>query len=318
MKEDGHPNGLVVLNLENESDFDKIYLIGNALGDRKRLNILKQLQTPPYKFSIRELADEFNMPISTIIHHLEILEKAQLISMQYRNDNKKERKTVHSGTWNYAFNIHKPPQTITSDIQTYTQIMPIGNYVNFYGNRFFFIGDEEQFSTPFSPKRFDAKLLFTPNGIIEYYFDNQTVSKEKIVGISLSLEICSEFPFYDNSHKSDITFWINDTEVINYRSAGDYGDRRGLLNPSWWSNINTQYGKLVNISVNDQGAFINGVLVNPKITLENLKLSNDNKISLKFGNKATAEYAGGFNLFGKEFGDYPQDIIFQLHCDSNK
>ena len=115
MKDDGHKDGYMVFNIDNASDFEQIYLICNALGDRKRLSILKKLQDAPYKFSIRELADEFGMPISTIIHHLDILDEAKLIRMQYRNDNKKERKTIHSGTWNFAFNIRKEVQTISTD-----------------------------------------------------------------------------------------------------------------------------------------------------------------------------------------------------------
>ena len=316
MKDDTHKDGYMVFNIDNASDFEQIYLICNALGDRKRLSILKKLQDAPYKFSVRELADEFGMPMSTIIHHLDILDEAKLIRMQYRNDNKKERKTIHSGTWNYAFIINKQVQTISTDQHTYSQIMPVGDYVDFVGEKFYFVGDEKQFSAPFSPERFGAKLVFTPNGIIEYYFDNKAIKKKKLVGLSFSLEICSEFPFYDNNHKSDITFWINNIEVAKYRCEGDYGDRRGLLNPDWWLNINTQYGKLVNVTVNEKGVFINGALTNRKITLNDLNLTEGQKISLKFGNAVAAEYPGGFNLFGKDFGDYPQDIIFQIHYHS--
>ncbi len=41
------------------------------------------------------------------------------------------------------------------------------------------------------------------------------------------------------------------------------------------------------------------------------------RIELKFGNKPTATNLGGFNVFGKRFGDYPQDISLALSYDSD-
>lgn len=32
-------------------------------------------------------------------------------------------------------------------------------------------------------------------------------------------------------------------------------------------------------------------------------------VSVKIGNKPGAKYEGGFNLFGKHYGDYNQDIV---------
>ena len=33
---------------------------------------------------------------------------------------------------------------------------------------------------------------------------------------------------------------------------------------------------------------------------------------MMIGNKEDAKYAGGFNLFGRTFGDYEQDILMEL------
>lgn len=307
------PENSVVLDIENVNDFEKFTLICGALGDRKRLQILNQLQKPPYKFSIRELASTFQMPISTLVHHLEILEKAHLINSIYRNESKKEYKTITRCGSNVYLSIYKIIQQPKVYEMTDVQTMPIGSYADFEGDTLTYIINNREHRNLFSPERFQAQLLFTPRGIIEYHFGNSIAKTKKITGVSFSLEICSEFPFYDNSHQSDITFWLNGVELTTYRCDGDYGDRRGNLNPYWWPSINTQYGKIVNVSVNEQGTFLNGILYSDRVTLKRLKLSDGNKISLKFGNKNTAEFPGGFNLFGKEFGDYPQDIIFQLH-----
>ena len=302
-----------VLDIENEEDFDKISLVCDALRDKKRLKILKLLQSPPYKYSTRELSNKFQMPVSTLVHHLDVLEKAHLISTRYRNDSKKESKFIQRRSGNFYFTVYKAIKKVYSTQMTDAQTMPIGSYADFEGDTLTYIINNREHRNLFSPERFQAQLLFTPRGIIEYHFGNSIAKTKKITGVSFSLEICSEFPFYDNSHQSDITFWLNGVELTTYRCDGDYGDRRGNLNPYWWPSINTQYGKIVNVSVNEQGTFLNGILYSDRVTLKRLKLSDGNKISLKFGNKNTAEFPGGFNLFGKEFGDYPQDIIFQLH-----
>ncbi len=36
------------------------------------------------------------------------------------------------------------------------------------------------------------------------------------------------------------------------------------------------------------------------------------RILLRIGNKPDAKYVGGLNLFGRQFGDYSQDIIMNL------
>ena len=43
------------LDLENESDIDNMAILCNALGNKKRLLILKELQKPPFTCSVSEL-----------------------------------------------------------------------------------------------------------------------------------------------------------------------------------------------------------------------------------------------------------------------
>jgi predicted transcriptional regulator len=39
---------------------------------------------------------------------------------------------------------------------------------------------------------------------------------------------------------------------------------------------------------------------------------DSHRIDVRFGNKDDAKHIGGFNIFGKEFGDYKQDIVMCL------
>ena len=63
----------------------------------------------------------------------------------------------------------------------------------------------------------------------------------------------------------------------------------------------------VSIEINESGTFINGKEVN-KLTLDHLNICNEEYFTFKIGVKDDAKYVGGINIFGKEFGDYAQDI----------
>ena len=148
-----------------------------------------------------------------------------------------------------------------------------------------------------------------PYGIItigEKSFRGCTSLKE----INISLEICSESPGFNNNYPSDITFSINGIEICTFISQGDYGDRYGKFTPSWWYPERTKYGILTNISIRSSGVFLNERLVNKGVCLQDLRLPESNKTTFGIEVKKNAHHPGGFNIFGSQFGDYAQHIIF--------
>ncbi|EKC52546.1 transcriptional regulator, ArsR family, partial [human gut metagenome] len=74
-----------------------------------------------------------------------------------------------------------------------------------------------------------------------------------------------------------------------------------------WPSGSTQFGELVTLEINEQGCTINGK-PSAAVTVRDFAFHSSKPISLRIENKANAEYVGGFNLFGKHFGDYEQDI----------
>lgn len=82
--------------------------------------------------------------------------------------------------------------------------------------------------------------------------------------------------------------------------------------PADWQTGRTQYGLLKLISIRQTGCYLDNQLMNPDVTLETLNISSQPYISLLIEIKEDSEYIGGINIFGKEFGDYPQDIIMNL------
>ena len=257
-------NNMPRLYIENDDDIEQMEVLCNARGDKKRLIILKELQTPPFKIAITDLARKLNVPITTLVHHVEVLEKAGLININYKNDDKKNTRILGRKIRDIYLDLYRPVEPVEAKHLCETQEMRVGNYINFEGVKLLFATNSQVYLQRedyyYHPQRFNAELIYTTFGVIEYYFDNFVTKKGTVEKLVLYIEICSEFPFYDMNHKSDITFWINNKEVTTYTCKGDYGDRRGTLNPKWWLNINTQYGKLVTLSIDETGVFINGTL----------------------------------------------------------
>ena len=73
----------------------------------------------------------------------------------------------------------------------------------------------------------------------------------------------------------------------------------------------TQYGILNRLEINKDGSFLNNKKTSD-IKIDDLGIDKLQNIPIRIGNKDDAEYIGGFNLFGKGFGDYPQDLILTI------
>jgi predicted transcriptional regulator len=147
---------------------------------------------------------------------------------------------------------------------------------------------------------------------VKYQFPNRLPPQVTIDSLQLGLELCSEAPLHHDDWPSDITLWINDVEIGTWTSPADFGGKqRGKLTPAWWESRNSQYGLLKVWQVNGEGSFVDGIKVSP-IHLADLKLTEHPVISVQIGVKEDAEHVGGINIFGSQFGNYPQDIILRI------
>jgi predicted transcriptional regulator len=163
----------------------------------------------------------------------------------------------------------------------------------------------------FEPEHVHAQLLWFGAGHVEYAFPNNVPYGAVTTELSLSMELCSEAPNYNPDWPSDITLWINEVEVGTWTSPGDFGGKPALLTPSWWQVEGTTYGMLKQWSVNERGSMIDGVSLGAT-TIADLKLGQANHIRVRIGVKEDARNKGGLNLFGRKFGNYPQDIVMKL------
>ena len=106
--------------------------------------------------------------------------------------------------------------------------------------------------------------------------------------------------------------WINGIELGSWTSPGDFGGTRGRVTPAWWFDYMTQYGVLKMWSLDAEGAYIDGSSVSGT-TLRDLDIVAGQPVTVRIGIKPDAEHPGGFNLFGRGFGNYPQDLMLRFH-----
>ncbi len=301
---------IVELNMENKEELCEV---AKALSSPVRIEILKLLHHEG--LIINEIAKKLNIPASSAALHVKVLEKANLIRLEEQPgtrgsmklcNRKKDYVNISLIATNYHIN------------EVASVEMPIGAFSECsviptcgLADREHIIGMEDTEYCFYLPERIQAQIIWSSGGYLEYRFPNPVPKGREPKRLSLSMEICSEAPSYREDWKSDITLWINGQECGTFTSPGDFGARRGRLNPATWQSGNTQHGLLMTWEINQEGAFVNERKVFKRI-LRELNIMDQSSITVRIGNKADAKYAGGFNLFGKGFGDYAQDIILNV------
>ena len=96
-----------------------------------------------------------------------------------------------------------------------------------------------------------------------------------------------------------------------WTAPGDFGKNPGIYTPEWWDPNWNQYGLLKFLSVNETGTFIDGVKVSD-ISLDDLNISAGSNIKLKMSVSDTSVHKGGLTLYGRSFGNYPQNIKVRM------
>lgn len=292
---------------------EKICDLGKALSSPVRLEILQLLYDK--NLIIGEIAKELNLPVSSTAFHLKILEQAGLISMEEQPGTRGGMKLCRCQADHVTINLVKKNPNID---EVFSMEMPVGAYSSCrvtptcgLWSLEGLIGNEDSEYCFYYPERMKAGILWSSSGYVEYKFANGVPQNREAKKISVSMELCSETSGYRENWKSDITLWINGIECGMWTCPGDFGSRRGRLNPPSWPNGRTQYGILVIWEVDREGTYVNGEKISD-MKIHQLQLSDRAFIAVRIGNKLNARHVGGFNIFGKNFGDYDQDIILTV------
>ena len=296
------------------SELERLCPVAKALSSPMRVKMISLLGVRP--MNVNELAEALSLPVSTAALNVRQLEEAGLISTEIqpgiRGAMKLCSRRIDSVSMRLVSDVH-------DGISALTLQLPIGSYSSADGicgecgmvSDHAWIGESNTPRTFYHPDRFGAQMLWFHSGELEYRFSLGEVDFSQIAFIEFSMEMSSNAPMYRENFKSDIHVSVNGVTLGTWTSPGDYGGRRGRLNPSWWSDTASQFGLLKNWRVDANGSSLDGEPLSG-IRLADLKLDAQDYISLRVGVSADSEHVGGLNLFGEKFGDFAQGIVMRV------
>lgn len=298
----------------NLSDEKRLLAVGKALSSSNRLRLLELLGEKP--LNINEIAERLQIPPSSAAMHVKVLEEAGMIATELMPGLRGSMKVCRKKAEELVISLDVPEE---SGYQIEMVSMPVGNYVDYHVEPTCGIvsadgpiGEEDEPRCFYNPARMSAQLIWFGKGYVEYRFPNAGLDESTLKKLELSVEMCSETADYDLDCPSDITVSINGIEAGTWNCPSDFGGRRGKLNPEWWPDKNTQYGILKTWSVDGQGTMLDGVKTSD-YRLQDYHLVEKPYISVRIGNREDAVHAGGVNLFGEKFGDFPQGIVMRFY-----
>lgn len=285
-----------------------------ALASEPRTRILELLADQ--LLNVSEIADALAMPVSTATLHVNTLEDAGLLRTEFRPGERGLQKVCQRVYDEVVITLPSAGAEVPTPVVEVS--MPVGAYVNAdvsptcgLAGRDGIIGFTDDPTSFYEPGHVDAQLIWFKSGFVEYQFPNRLPPQTAPDSLWLSLELGSEAPMHADDWPSDITVSVNGVELGIYTCPADFGGQRGLLTPEWWDTRNSQYGVLKEWRVTGDGAFVDGVQVSGT-KIGDLQLESSRRITVRIAVKPDALNVGGVNLFGKGFGNYPQDIELKL------
>lgn len=282
-----------------------------ALASRARLDILDRLAKRP--MSVKEIAEALSFSSATVTVHVQKLEEAGLVACTPAPGKHGRQKicTLAADSFQGSFRTRAG----SGYLDPLQCSIRVGHYTDFavkstcgLATASSFVGqldDPRYFS---DPRRFDADVLWFASGFVEYRIPNYLLQDQRLARIDISLELCSEAPGSNAIYPSDISFELCGAPLGTWTCPGDFGDKRGRLNPEWWPTANkTQYGLLKILSVTEEGAFIDGVKLSDT-AIGDVRPAFAQDLPLRISVKPDADNVGGVTLFGQGFGNYNQNI----------
>ncbi|WP_059102586.1 ArsR/SmtB family transcription factor [Shouchella shacheensis] len=304
-----------MLNLSIK-EMEKLRKVTHALSTTIRLEMIQLLSEE--KHSVHHLASLLSIPVSTAASNVNILEEAGLILTELRPAS---RGTMKVCTRNFD-DIHialSGGKREREKPDVFEMTMPIGHFTDFQASPTCGMASAKGHLIPedepvhfYQPVRTEAQLIWARKGFFEYKFPLSLSEGQRVEAVRLSVELCSEAPNYDHNWPSDITVWMNGVDIGTWMSPGDFGDRPGKLNSTYWAeHTMTQYGTLKTWEVTKEKVMVDNVYLS-SVNVGDLGLGVNEYVTIRIGIKEDALHKGGINLFGREFGDHAQDIKLQV------
>lgn len=283
--------------------------IFKALGSDVRIDIIKLLLENK-EMNMNEIAAHLKITNGALTSHIKKLESCGIITVTSDSAGHGNQKICSTHLDKILIDL----DTSADTQNVYNASLQIGHYCNYsvyptcgLATASHLIGEVDDPRYFAHPDRYNADILWFSKGFVEYEIPNFIPNSQKITQILLSAELSSEAPGINNVWPSDISFYLNDVNIGNWTSPGDFGDVHGIFTPDWWYPNWNQYGLLKLIVINKHGTFIDGLKIS-NATISDFNLDYRSSMKFRMAVNDDAEHIGGLTIFGKSFGNYGQDI----------
>lgn len=288
--------------------------IFKALGSNIRVEIIKILRENN-GMNMNDLASCLNITNGALTSHIKKLEDCGLISTTSESAGHGNQKICTVRLDKILIDLDNADE----EQNVYQTELKVGHYSNYniyptcgLASSTALIGEVDDTRYFAHPDRYNADILWFTKGFVEYIIPNFIPFSQRIDKITISAELSSEAPGVNDVWPSDISFYINDTFIGSWTSPGDFGDVKGIFTPEWWFPNWNQYGLLKLLVINKRGTFIDGLQISG-VTIHDLNLTDKSTIRLKMAVNDDANHVGGLTIFGKNFGNYNQDINVRIN-----
>lgn len=302
-----------MLMLNNDERSLKIY---EALASRPRLTVIELLAKQD--MNVKELAERLGFSSATMTMHIKKLEEAGIVVNQSVPARHGHQKICSLALNEFTAQFRSP--AAEPEREYYHSSIGVGQYVDYaitptcgMASRESIIGqmdDPRYFS---DPGHLEAAIIWFASGYVEYRIPNYLLTAQRLKSIDITLELCSEAPGFNEQWPSDIAFAINGRHIGTWTCPGDFGHKKGILTPAWW-NHGTQYGLLKGLRVTEEGSFLDGIRLSDT-TIADLAIMNGRDLPFRIEVSEEARHVGGVVLFGKDFGNYSQNIEVYLNYE---
>ena len=287
--------------------------ICSALGSKMRIRIL-ELLIQNGRMSMNDLAQAMNITNGALTPHIRKLEASDLVRINTDSTGHGNLKLCEPHLTKILFDFSR----VSRPGNVYRSHLRVGQYSHCLilptcglSTSREIIGkvDDARYFT--HQKRFEADILWFTKGYVEYLIPCVIPRNAKIREISISAELSSEAPGSNAEWPSDIHFYLNETLLGVWTSPGDFADVPGLFTPEWWFSNWNQYGLLKTLSIRQDGTYMDDEPLSG-VTLDDLSIEKEKPMYFSFAVPEAAEHAGGLTIFGRDFGNYNQDIEFSI------
>lgn len=288
--------------------------IFKALGSDIRLEIIKILQDN-HGMNMNELASRLNITNGALTSHVKKLEECGIISISNESAGHGNQKKCSVKLDKILIDLDNREE----DKNIYNAELKVGHFSDYevyptcgLASSSALIGEVDDTRYFAHPDRYNAEILWFTRGYVEYIIPNFIPFGQKIDQITISTELCSEAPGFNDVWPSDISFYLNDVLLGKWTSPGDFGDVKGIFTPDWWYSNWNQYGLLKLLVINCRGTFIDGLQISD-VNIGKFNLDYRSTLKFRFAVDEDSEHVGGLTIFGKSFGNYNQDINIRLN-----